>query len=277
MNSARVASKARKEPSNEEVNIRSRSSRRRSEPLPLNDNRHSCCGREEEGIRLLDYRGVMRFLRNTAPMFIVLAVSLPIYVVVHRLIHTNTSTFATIVLVGITVYYAWQNRTMAIEMRKARELTVLPHIALDLHSIGPVNIDVVIRNAGQGPALNLDAILRFHLREGQEAEAGAVLERRVQLGYLAPAQMKEFLPPANAQGGWSFPALAALLEAVTLDGTVQSALNQTHPVTLRIDDLSEKQRRLVEAQRRYQAPVLDRIHAELEKTRHALERLARAR
>lgn len=215
------------------------------------------------------------FLRNATPMFLVLVVSVATYVAIDQFIRGDTVTFATVILVGITAYYAWQNRAMASEMRKARELAVLPYVTLDLNSIGPVNKDVVIRNVGQGPALNLDAVLRFHLKKGQDAETGAALERRVQLGYLASGQMEEFLPPANAGGDWSFPALAKLVEAITLEGTVRSALGKTHPINLRMDDLEERQHRLAEAQRRYERPILNRIHSELEKTREAVERMTR--
>lgn len=175
------------------------------------------------------------------------------------------------VLVAVTIYYAIQNRNMAREMRHARELSVAPQVTLDLHSVGRKNKVVALRNAGQGAALDLDGTLRFHVREGQRVEAHPRLERHVQIAYLAPREMEEFLPPANAHGDWDFEAIAALLDRITFDGTVTDSLGATREVNIEICDLDERHQRLAQAHRRYNPPALERIHDEIKKIREAVE------
>jgi hypothetical protein len=71
--------------------------------------------------------------------------------------HQGASTaILTAALVAVTVFYAWQNRKMVGEMKKARDATILPKLALDLHALGPTVFDLAIKNVGPGAALDID-------------------------------------------------------------------------------------------------------------------------
>lgn len=73
---------------------------------------------------------------------------------------------ATVVLVMVTGYYAWQNRRMAIEMEQSRRLSVRPHRALQLAYISPTVAAVRLTNIGNGPAVDVDGTLRMLPSEG---------------------------------------------------------------------------------------------------------------
>ncbi len=64
-------------------------------------------------------------------------------------------------LVLITGYYAFQNRQMAVEMRRSREATVRPKLAVDVHLLTPMYAMARVTNVGQGPALDVDVELAF--------------------------------------------------------------------------------------------------------------------
>jgi len=65
------------------------------------------------------------------------------------------------VLVLVTAYYAWQNQRMVGEMRRSRELSVLPKLAVDLRLQGPTFAQVQVLNVGPGPALAVDLRIAF--------------------------------------------------------------------------------------------------------------------
>ena len=68
---------------------------------------------------------------------------------------------ATVVLVIVTGYYAWQNHQMVGEMRQARIDSVRPHLVASLEFIGTRHFAVRVSNVGQGPALDADLTLTF--------------------------------------------------------------------------------------------------------------------
>ena len=80
---------------------------------------------------------------------------------------------ATIVLVLVTVYYAWQNRQMATanrdansiardtldEIRKSRIESLRPHLALSLEFFAPTYVKLRVTNLGGGAARELITLL----------------------------------------------------------------------------------------------------------------------
>lgn len=59
---------------------------------------------------------------------------------------------ATFILVGITGYYAVQTRKTVKVLEKTAELSVRPQLKGTLQPIGPVNLDLMIKNIGNGSA-----------------------------------------------------------------------------------------------------------------------------
>jgi hypothetical protein len=73
----------------------------------------------------------------------------------------------TALLVLITAFYAWQNRRMAVEMRRSREALIRPKLAVDIHMIAPMYGVARVTNVGQGPAQDIDVKLAFNLHRAR--------------------------------------------------------------------------------------------------------------
>jgi hypothetical protein len=71
----------------------------------------------------------------------------------------------TAVLIAVTTYYAAQNRRMVKEMAATRELSILPKLALEFLRLGPTAMDVLVKNVGPGPALDIEVRLILEPRE----------------------------------------------------------------------------------------------------------------
>ena len=97
----------------------------------------------------------------------------------------------TSVLVGITAFYAWQNYRMANEMRAAREVAVLPKLALHLGMVGPAHGFVYLSNVGPGAALDIDIGITFVPHEGS---ADSQVEHRWSATVMAPGETHHFFP-----------------------------------------------------------------------------------
>jgi len=67
------------------------------------------------------------------------------------------SVAATLVLVAINAYYAWQTKHAIREMEKARKAEFLPHVRIELSWLGPVFLVLKATNYGRGPATNIKA------------------------------------------------------------------------------------------------------------------------
>jgi hypothetical protein len=75
------------------------------------------------------------------------------------------------------------------EMRRARLLSVLPKMAVDIQMVGPRYGVVVVRNVGVGPALRVDLHIFFGDRNNE------AIEHRHWLAHVvAPAEEHQFLP-----------------------------------------------------------------------------------
>lgn len=204
---------------------------------------------------------------------IVAAMMLVAAIVIYRAVtavvgEANAVTFATIVLVLITGYYALQNRVMAQEMRAGRLQSVLPVITLDLIPLGALNMMAGVRNVGAGAALDLDLRLIFVPKDSErESEV-----RHIRVPYLGPGETFEYLPPEDDRGEWTFEALGRTLAAVRLKGSVTDVLDQQHPVLREVAEIDERQRLLRESRRRRNEAPDERAVRELEKIRKGVEK-----
>jgi len=63
--------------------------------------------------------------------------------------------FATIALVGITGYYAYQTRQTTLAIKKSSELSVMPHLKGSVSILGVGSVVLHISNVGGGPAINV--------------------------------------------------------------------------------------------------------------------------
>jgi hypothetical protein len=173
---------------------------------------------------------------------------------------------AVVVLVVVTSYYAWQTKQMAIEMRRARLLSLLPKLVLDIAMPGPTFGLVVVRNVGTGPALEAD------LRLGFEGTTEAEREERFWLAHvIAPGENHEFLPPQAVN---SLDDLAAQHPVITLRGSHLDALGQSHAVDERMD-VAELAVRLKTVLHRWEETPERKMVRELEKSRTELGKITR--
>jgi hypothetical protein len=131
----------------------------------------------------------------------------------------------TVALIGVTAYYAVQNRRMVREMAATRELSVLPKLALEFLRFGPTAMDVLVKNVGPGPALDIDVQLIFEPRD----DGGTARdERRWRRNLLAPGEQKDFLPPGGLND--SLNHLPQQFQHVRLVGSMKDATGKVHPV-----------------------------------------------
>lgn len=162
----------------------------------------------------------------------------------------------TLALVGVTIYYAIQNRRMVAEMREARNAGILPKLGLEFHRLGPTAMTVAIRNVGPGAALDVDIRARFEPVESTR-EAPEFRWRR---NILGPGEQYDFLPPGDLSDNLN--TLTAAYQAVRLEGSMRDAAGTTHVVDEAFDDLPEWRSVLHQARQRFTDPAPERRLAE---------------
>jgi hypothetical protein len=143
----------------------------------------------------------------------------------------------TFALVAITGYYAWQTQQMVKEMRRSRELGVLPRITLDLGYLGPVYVTPVIRNVGAGPALNADLTVTF---EPADPDNDAPVVRELRRNVIAPGEQFRLMPPDDGPGRvMPTQKLAATYVRIRATGTMADSLGQQHQVDEVFEELEQ--------------------------------------
>jgi hypothetical protein len=140
----------------------------------------------------------------------------------------------TAVLIGVTIYYAVQNARMVGEMRRAREIAVLPKLAVDLNFLGPLNAAVVVRSVGPGPALDIDVRLIYEPTDPNADPS----ERPWRRNLLASGEQLEFFSTGGANAT-NIDSLSATHKAIALKGSMRDATGTEHIVDERFDDLAE--------------------------------------
>jgi hypothetical protein len=152
-------------------------------------------------------------------------------------------TVFTLALVVATVYYALQTKRMVEEMgatreesRLARELSVLPKLAIDLDTIAGMFVGLKLANVGQGPALEVELIVAFEPVEGASIPRD---ERPWRAKVLAQDEWLRFVPPRGEQGEpLEVPGLGQAYKEVTVKGRMYDALGRQHEVDERVSDLA---------------------------------------
>jgi hypothetical protein len=153
-----------------------------------------------------------------------------------------------VVLAWITGYYARANRQMVVEMRSARELSVRPHFALELHHVGPTFVDVRLHNVGPGTATDLDLTVTFI---GRDVADDA---RPLRTSVLLAGSHHEFLPPRDVN---SAEALVLHYSAVRMAGVAHDAYGSTLRVVDEIADLKSWLEAVEGALIRWERPPVD--------------------
>ena len=152
-------------------------------------------------------------------------------------------TVFTLALVVVTIYYALQTKRMVEEMRAtraesrlARELSVLPKLAIDLDTITGMFVGLKLTNVGQGPALEVELIVAFEPAEGSSLPRD---ERPWRANVLARNEWLRFVPPRSEQGKpLEVPALGRAYKEATVKGRMHDALGRQHEVEERVSDLA---------------------------------------
>jgi hypothetical protein len=159
------------------------------------------------------------------------------------------------------------NRT---ETRRARELSVLPNLAINMQTITGTFVGLKLTNVGQGPALEVDLTIAFEPIEGGSLPRDV---RPWRAKVLARDEWLRFVPPRDKQGEpLQVPALGQAYEAVTVKGRMLDALGQEHEVDERVGDLTGLHELTVGA------AVLvekDRVREELRELRKSIDNAAK--
>lgn len=101
---------------------------------------------------------------------------------------------ATIVLVVVTTWYAWQTQQMVREMRRAREAQLTPSVELRVEHErwNPAVLALVVHNTGGGPARNVsfafDKRVPYKLSSGGEPLALSDLKVFQRIPFLSAGQ-----------------------------------------------------------------------------------------
>ena len=152
-------------------------------------------------------------------------------------------TVLTLALVVATVYYAVQTKRMVEEMgatrkesRLARELSVLPKLAIDLETITGVFVGLKLTNVGQGPAIKVELTIAFEPVEGAALPRD---ERPWRANVIARDEWLRFVPPRDERGEpLEVPALGQAYKEVRVKGQMLDALGREHEVDERVTDLA---------------------------------------
>jgi hypothetical protein len=160
--------------------------------------------------------------------------------------HQGASTaILTAALVLVTIYYAVQNRRMVMEMKRARDSTILPKLALDFHRLGPTAMTLAIKNVGPGAALDVDVRVVW-----EPVGAGQAPEHRWRRNVFAPGEQSDFMPPGNGLNG-NVDSLPAAYARVRLIGTMKDGAGNAHEVMEAFENLAEWREVLGGARQRY--------------------------
>jgi hypothetical protein len=168
------------------------------------------------------------------------------------------------ILVVVTIYYAIQNRTMAVEAQRARGAAILPKLALDLHRLGPTAVTVAVINVGPGAALDVDVKLSWEPLEGVTAPDPTRWRRNT----LLPSDSADFMLGSDEMGD-SLNKIPARYAAMRLKGSMKDAAGTIHEVNEEFADLAEWRKLLGGAHQRWVDPnpekrLADALHSKFE-------------
>lgn len=132
------------------------------------------------------------------------------------------SVIAALVLAFLTAIYVLQTQGMLKEMATARKAEVLPHVKANLHYPGPLAVDLLLKNVGKGPAINVDVTFGFQPSDEPFKHWLHPL--------LAPEESYSFLiEPSN------FNELVQKHDFLLVHGTCEDAFGEKHKIDEKID------------------------------------------
>ena len=132
------------------------------------------------------------------------------------------SVLASLIVAFLTAVYVLQTQGMLKEMTKAGKAEFLPHIRPSLEYMGPLHVDLLLKNVGKGPAINVD--VRFGFQQTEESYKHWLHP------LLAPEESYSFLiTPSN------FTELAEKHDFLVVRGTCEDVFGKKHDVDERID------------------------------------------
>ena len=170
-------------------------------------------------------------------------------------------------LVVVNMVFAWQMVRSVTEMKRSRQLQVMPKLAPDLHVLGPALAFLRLTNVGLGPALDVRVKVVFEGIEGTPSD-----EREWRSSLFAPGEFHEFLPPQRNEGGHvSMDELTTDYRRVAVKGTAKDSLGRTHTVDEASDDLNEWWQVLKASGQRMDQDYLKRIADEITEIRKKLK------
>ena len=167
--------------------------------------------------------------------------------------HSGSATvILTAALVMVTAYYALMNRRAVTEMKAARDVTLLPKLALEFHRLGPNVVDLAIRNVGPGAALNIDVVVEWSSVD-PEAESPTVRWRR---NLMSPGEQVELFPPGDLNG--NLDVLPTVYRDIKLRGTMEDAASKPYDVDEQFGNITEWRDLLGDAQESWHPPEAER-------------------
>lgn len=132
------------------------------------------------------------------------------------------SVIASLVLAGLTAIYVLQTQGMLKEMTKARKAEFQPHIKASLERVGPIAVELLLKNVGKGAAIDVHA--KFSVQPSEEAEKNwhhpLLSPGDSELFFLEPSDLKE---------------LAERYDAVVVHGSCKDVFGELHEIDERID------------------------------------------
>jgi hypothetical protein len=158
------------------------------------------------------------------------------------------TTVLTVVLLGVTFFYAWQNRKMVKEMQQARYATILPKLALEFHRLGPMVVDLAIRNVGPGAALDIDVEVEWVPAHASDSIKGVAWRRNL----LSPGEQIELFPPGDLNG--NIDTLPETYKEIRLHGTMVDAGGREHLVDESFGKLAEWREVIGDARESWKPP-----------------------
>jgi hypothetical protein len=152
----------------------------------------------------------------------------------------------TAVLILVTVYYAVQNQRMVGEMRKTRELALLPKLALEFHHLAPAVVSLAVKNVGPGAALGIDVRVIY-----EPIGEAASEERRWRRNVLVSCEQHDFRPPGELND--NINALPEHYRMIRLVGSMRDAAGKAHDVDEVFENLADWREVLHASGQRYVA------------------------
>lgn len=132
------------------------------------------------------------------------------------------SVVAALVLAFLTAIYVLQTQGMLKEMAMARKAEALPHVKANLQYPGPLVVDLLLKNVGKGPAMNVDVAFGFQPSDEPFKHWLHPL--------LAPEESYSFLiEPSN------FNELVQKYDFLLVRGTCEDAFGERHKIDEKID------------------------------------------